>query len=76
MQQLVFQKTHSLFLGWLLIEQTQYRNMNKDCEEITRQCKNLQILRKLRKAVAIYKTNKPVLSYKYLIQKVAVPDFL
>ena len=29
LQKLLFQQIYSLFLGWLLISQTQYRNMGK-----------------------------------------------
>ena len=36
LQQLLFQQTYSLFLEWLLIVQTQYRNRDKGCEEIPR----------------------------------------
>ena len=48
MQQLLFQWTYSLILGWLLIAETQYQNIDKGYS------------RKLRKAVAIYKTKKLV----------------
>ena len=37
LQQMLFQQTYSLFWGWLLIAQTQYRTINKCCEEIPRQ---------------------------------------
>ena len=36
MQQLLFQQTYSLLLGWLLIAQIQYQNMDKGYEEIPR----------------------------------------
>ena len=36
LQQLLFQQSYFLFLRWLLVEQTQYRNMDKGCEEIPR----------------------------------------
>ena len=58
MQQLLFQWTYSLILGWLLIAETQYRNIGKSCEEVF--IKELRNSRKLRKVVAIYKTNKLV----------------
>ena len=43
--------------------------MEKVCAEIPRQGKDLCNSRKLRKAVAIYKTNKLVLSKKYMFLK-------
>ena len=46
--------------------QTQYRSMNKVCEEIFLQGKGLLNSRKLRKAVAIYKTGKLILSSRSL----------
>ena len=53
LQQVPFQQTHSLFLGWLLIAQTQYQNMVEGWEEIPRQIKDLRSSRKLKKLVAI-----------------------
>ena len=44
--------------------QTQYQNMGKGCEGILPQGKGLQNLRKLRKEVVIYKTDKLILSNK------------
>ena len=41
LQQLLFQKTYSLFSQWLLTAQIQYRNIDKGCEEIPRQGKEL-----------------------------------
>ena len=41
LQQLLFQQTYSLFLGWLLVARTEYRNMDKCCEEIPGQGKDL-----------------------------------
>ena len=43
-------------MGWLLIAQKQYRNIDKDREEAP--VKELGNSPKLRKVVAIYKTNK------------------
>ena len=44
--------------------------MDKECsEEISWQDKNLRNSRKLRNLEAIYKTNKPVLSKKYMSLK-------
>ena len=72
-------------MGWLLIAQTQYRNIDKSCEEIPRKIKDVCNSRKLRKVGVIYKTNKPILFKKYMsyeleaweeffTQKVAVLD--
>ena len=36
LQQLLFQQSYFLFLRWLLVQQTQYRNIDKGCEEIPR----------------------------------------
>ena len=36
LQQLLFQQTYSLLFGWFIIVQTQYRNMDKCCEEVSR----------------------------------------
>ena len=36
MQQLLFQQTYSLFLGWLIIAQKQYQSMDQCCEDISR----------------------------------------
>ena len=30
----LFQQNYAMFLGWLLIAQTQYRNMDNGCEQI------------------------------------------
>ena len=43
--------------------------MDKGCEEIPRQIKNLQNSWKLRKIVLMYKTNEVVLSKKYISLK-------
>ena len=64
LQQLLFQQTYSMLLGRILIVQTQYQNRDQVCEEILRQGKNLRTSHKLRKVVAIYKTNKLVLFKK------------
>ena len=53
-----------MLLGRILIVQTQYQNRDQVCEEILRQGKNLRTSHKLRKVVAIYKTNKLVLFKK------------
>ena len=67
MQQLLFEETDSLLLGWLLIKQTQYRNIEKGYEEILRQGKSFYNSRKLRKVKeAICKTNKIDLSISYM----------
>ena len=55
---LQFQQSYSLFLWWVLIAQTQYRNMGKSCEGILPQGKGLHNSRKLRKAVAIKLANQ------------------
>ena len=47
---------------WAAIVQTHYRKIDKGCEEILRQGKCPHNSRKLGKVVAIYKTNKLVLS--------------
>ena len=59
---LLFQQSYYLLLWWVLIAQTQYRNMDKGCEGSFR--KVFHNSWKLRKAVAIYKTL--ILSNKYL----------
>ena len=69
LQQLPFQQTYPLFLEWLLIAQTQYRNMDKGCKEIHLQGKKLCNSWKLRKVVAIYKKNKLAFSKKYISLK-------
>ena len=46
--------------------QTQYRDMDKGREGIPPQVKGLYNSRKLRQVVAIYKTDKLMLSKKYL----------
>ena len=46
--------------------QKQYRDMDKGCEVIFPQGKGLHSSRKLRKAVAIYKTGKLIFSNKSL----------
>ena len=63
---LLFQQYYCLFLWWALIAQTRYRNMDKGCEGILPQGKGLHNSRKLRKAVAICKTAKLILSNKSL----------
>ena len=63
---LQFQQSYCLFLWWVLMAQTQYRNMDKGCKEVLPQGKGLHNSRKLRKAVAIYKTGKLILSKKSL----------
>ena len=59
---LLFQQSYCLFLRWLLIAQTQYRNMGKGCEGIFPQGKGLHNSQKLKKAEVIYKINKLILS--------------
>ena len=49
--------------------QTQYRDMDKGCEEILWQRKNLCNSSRLRTVVAIYKINKLFLSKKYISLK-------
>ena len=61
--QLLFQQS-CLFLRKLLLAQTHYRNMAKSCEETLLQGKDLRNSQKLRKVVAIYKTDKLILSKK------------
>ena len=63
---LQFQQSYCLFLWWVLMAQTQYRNMDKGCEGTLPQGKGLRNSRKLRKAVAICKTAKLILSNKSL----------
>ena len=63
---LLFQESYCVFLWWFLMAQTQYRNMDKSCEGILPKGKGLHNSRKLRKAVAIYKTGKLMLSSKSL----------
>ena len=63
---LPFQQSYCLFLWWVLMAQTQYRNIDKGCEEILPQGKGLHHSQKLRKTVVIYKTSKLILSNKYL----------
>ena len=63
---LLFQQSYCLFLWWVLMEQTWYQNMDKRSEGILPQGKCLQNSRKLRKAVAIYKAGKLILSNKSL----------
>ena len=55
---LQYQQSYCLFLWWVLMAQTQYRNMDKSCERILSQGKGLQNLWKLRKAVAIKLANQ------------------
>ena len=69
LKQLLFQQNYSLLLGWLLIAQAQYQNWDKGCEEITRQGKDLCNTQKWRKVVAIWKSNKLVLSKKCISLK-------
>ena len=64
--QLLFQKSYCLFLWWVLMAQTQYRNMDKGCEGILPRGKGLQNSQKLRKEVAIYKSRKLIISIKSL----------
>ena len=63
---LLFQQSYCLFLWWVLMEQAWYQNMDKRSEGILPQGKCLQNSRKLRKAVAIYKAGKLILSNKSL----------
>ena len=58
----IFMYTYALFLALLLIAQAQYRSMDQFCKKVPRK-RPLQ-LTKLRKVVAIYKTNELVLSKK------------
>ena len=63
----LFQQYYCLFLWWVLMAQTRYRNMDKEgCEVTLPQGKGLRNSRKLRKAVAICKTAKLILSNKSL----------
>ena len=55
---LQFQQSYRLFLWWVLMAQTQYWNMDKNCEGILPQGKDLPNSRKLRKAVAIKLANQ------------------
>ena len=55
---LQFQQSYRLFLWWVLMAQTQYWNMDKSCEGILPQGKDLPNSRKLRKAVAIKLANQ------------------
>ena len=55
---LQFQQSYCLFLWWVLMVQTQYRNMDKRCEEILPKGKRLHNSWKLRKAVAIKLENQ------------------
>ena len=61
---LLFQQPYCLFLWWLLTAKTQYRNIGKGCERTLPQGKGLHNSRKLRKVVAIYQTEKWILSKK------------
>ena len=63
---LQFRQSYCLLLLWVLIAQTQYRNMDKNCEGILKQGKDLHNSRKLRKAVAIKLGNKffPVMLWR------------
>ena len=63
---LLFQQSYCLLLWCLLMAQTQYWNMSKGYEGILRLGKGLHNSRKLRKVVAIYKTDKLILSKKAL----------
>ena len=63
---LLFQQSYSFFLWWILMAETQYRNMDKGYEGILPQGDSLQNSGKLRKVVAIYKTVKLIISKKYL----------
>ena len=54
-------------MGWHLI--AQYFNMDKSCEEIAEEGKNIHKSQNLRRVGAIYKTNKLVLSKKYISLK-------
>ena len=66
---LLFQQSYCLLLWWLLMAQTQFWNMTKGCEGIlpqgVRKESSLHNSRKLRKVVAIYKTDQ-LLSKKSL----------
>ena len=63
---LIFLQSYCLFLWWVLMAQTQYRNMDKGCEGILPRGKGLQNSQKLRKEVAIYKSRKLIISIKSL----------
>ena len=62
----LFQQSYCLFLWWLLMAQTQYRNMGNGFEGILPQGKGLRSSQKLRKKVKIYKTDKLILFKKSL----------
>ena len=55
---LQFQQSYCLFLWWVLMAQTWYRNMDKRYERILPQSKGLHNSRKLRKVVAIKLANQ------------------
>ena len=82
LQQLLFQHTYYLFLGWLLIAQTQYQNRDNGCEEIIRQNKDLRSWvkkgnsnLKIKQASSFQKVKFGKKTWKkYLFQKVAIPD--
>ena len=58
--------TYCLFLWWVLMAETQYQNMGKDCKGILLQGKGLHNSRKLRKTVAIDKAGKLIIYNKSL----------
>ena len=66
---LLFQQSYCLFLRWILMAQTQCRNMGKGCEGIFRQGKDLRNSQKLGKVVVIYKTDMLIL-FKNSLKKV------
>ena len=68
---LLFQQSYCLFLWLLLIAQTQYRNMGKGCEGILLQGKGLSNPRKLRKVVAICKTDRQTNSFQKVPEKIS-----
>ena len=55
---LQFPQSYCLFLLWVLMAQTQYRNMDENCEEILPQGRDLHNSPKLRKTVAIKLANQ------------------
>ena len=62
---LLFQQS-CLFLAWLLMVQTQYRNIGKGCEGILTQSRGLHNSQELKKVVAIYEIDKLFFSKKCL----------
>ena len=68
---LQFQQSYCLFLWWVLMTQTQYRNIDKRCEGILPQGKGLHNSQKLRKALAIKLANQffPVILWRKYLKK-------